>query len=62
MWQVKDPCPRPDARSTNDNSIDFEIRPKFEVLWFKMYSANHNEILLTSRQCNCRDVGKLSLW
>ena len=26
-----------------------------------MYSTDHNEILHTSRQCNCRDVCKISL-
>ena len=43
----------------NHISIEFEIRPKFEVLWFKMYSAHHNEILHTSQQCNFRDVCKI---
>ena len=47
--------------STNDISIEFEIRPIFAVLWFKMYSTDH-EILHTSRQYNCRDVCKISLW
>ena len=50
------PCP------TNDILIEFEIRPKFEVLKFKMYSAAHNEILQTSRQCICCDVCKISMW
>ena len=36
------------ARPTNDILIKFEIRPKFEVLWFKMYFGDHNEILHTS--------------
>ena len=44
------------ARSTNDISIKFEIRPNFAVLWIKMYSSNHNRILHTSR-----DVCKISL-
>ena len=26
-----------------DISMEFEIRPKFEVLWFEMYSANHKK-------------------
>ena len=52
----------PGARPTNDISIEFEIRPKFAVLWFKMYSTDHYKILHTSRQCNCRDVGNISLW
>ena len=34
----------PGACPTNDISIEFEIRPKFAVLWFKIYSTNHNEI------------------
>ena len=50
------------ARPTNDISIEFEIRPKFVVLWFKMHPTNHNGILHTSRQCHCRDVCKNSLW
>ena len=49
-------------RPTNCISIEFEIRPKFAVLWFKMYSTDHNEILHTSRQCNCPDMYKISLW
>ena len=28
---------------TNDISIEFEIRPKFAVLWFKIYSTYHYE-------------------
>ena len=47
---------RTGARPTDDISIEFEIRPKYAVLWFKMYSADHNGILHTSRQSNCRDV------
>ena len=45
----------------NDIAIKFEIWPKFAVLWFKMYSTDHNEILHMSRQCNCRDMCKISL-
>ena len=26
------------------------------------YSADHNDVLHTSRQCHCRDVSKISLW
>ena len=58
MWQVKDPCPRPSAHPINGISIEFEIRSKFTVLW----STDHNEILLTSRWCYCRDVCKILLW
>ena len=42
------------ARPTNDIFIELEIRPKFAVLWFKMYCADHNAILHTSRPCNGR--------
>ena len=42
---------QPGARPTNNNSIEFEIRPKFAVLWFKMYSTDHNEILHTVVTC-----------
>ena len=52
----------PGARPTNDISIEFEIGPKFAALWFKMSSTDHNEILHTSPQCNCRDLCKISLW
>ena len=53
---------RPGAHPTNDISIEFEIRPKFAVLLFKTHFIDHNEILHTSRQCNCREVSKISLW
>ena len=43
------PVSSPGARPINGILIDFEIRPKFTVLWFKMYPTDHNEILLTSR-------------
>ena len=39
--------PLPGSHLTNDVSIEFQIRPKFEVLWFEMYSTNHNETLHT---------------
>ena len=39
-----------------------QIRSKFEVLWFKMSSTNHNKILHMSRQCYCRDMCKILLW
>ena len=32
------------------------------MLWFEIYSTDHNEILHTSRQLYCRDVWKISLW
>ena len=50
------------ARPTNDISIECEIRPKFAVLSFKIFSTDHNKILPTPRQRNCRDVCKISLW
>ena len=46
---------------TNDISIEFEIRPKLVVHWFKTYYTDRNDILLTSRSCNIRDVCKISL-
>ena len=52
----------PGARPTIDISIEFEIRPNFAVLWFKIYSSDHNKMLHTSRQCNCHDVCDISLW
>ena len=59
-WQL--PGSRPSDSPTNDISIEFQIQPKFAVLCFKRYSTDHNEILHTSRQCDCRDVCKSSLW
>ena len=53
---------RPRARPAYDISIKFEIQAKFVVLWFKMGSTDHNEILHTSRQYYYRDVCKISLW
>ena len=38
------------------------IRSKFSVLWFKMCSTNHNEVLHMPHQYYCRDVCKISLW
>ena len=35
----------PGARPTNDVSIEFEVRPKFAVLWLKMNKINHDKIL-----------------
>ena len=52
----------PAAHPTNDIPIKFEIRPKFEVLWFKMYSSDYNKILHMSWQCNCCNVCKILLW
>ena len=42
-------CRLPDACPTNDIPIPGEIRPKFAVLWFKIYCTDHNKILHTSR-------------
>ena len=50
----------PGHRPTDGISVEFEIRSKFEVLWFKLHSANNNEILHTSRQCTCRDACQIS--
>ena len=52
----------PGARPTKHISIEFEIRWKFRMLWFRIYSTDHNDILHTSRQWHCRDVCKISLW
>ena len=52
----------PRARHTDGISVEFYVRSKFGVRWFKICLADHNEILHTSRQCNCRDVCKISLW
>ena len=51
-----------DTLPTNSISIEFEIRSRFAMLWFKMYSLDHNNILHTSRQCYCRDVCNILLW
>ena len=53
--------PEPGTRPTNDIAIEFEIWPKFAVLWFNLYSTDHNKMLHTSRQCNCRGVCKILL-
>ena len=55
----KAPQPRSGTRPTNDISIELEIWPKYAVLWFKIYSTDHNEILHTSLQCNCCDMCKI---
>ena len=34
----------PFARASNDIAIEFEIRPKFAVLWFKTRCTDHHEI------------------
>ena len=53
---------RSGARLTNDVSIEFEIRPRCALVWFKTHSTYRSEILHTPRQCNCRDMCKISLW
>ena len=64
QWQLLYPWVKHqrEVGTTNGISIEFEFRSKFVVLWFKTYSTDHNEIMHTSRQCNCRDVWKISLW
>ena len=52
----------PGNHPTKDISIEFKIRSKFAVLWFKMCSVDHNEILHKSRQCFCRNKCKILLW
>ena len=32
------------------------------MLWFKVYPTDYNELLHTSRQCDCRVACKMSLW
>ena len=46
------------AHPTNDISIEFETRPKFALLWFKMYSTDHSKLLHTSRQHNFVVIGE----
>ena len=55
-------CIQPGTRPNNGISIEFDIRPKFAMLWFKMYSTDHNEILHTSQQYNCLVVCRIYLW
>ena len=50
----------PGARPTNDISLEFEFDQNMHC--FKMYLTEHNEIVHTSRQCNCRDVCNILLW
>ena len=49
------------TRPTNGISIEFEIRSKFGVLGFEIFSTYNNEILHTSRQYHCRHVCNISL-
>ena len=58
-WLLASPA---GSRPTNNILMEFEIRPKYEVLWFKMFSTDRNEILHTARQCNHPDVCKTLLW
>ena len=51
----------PGAHLTNYISIGFKIRPIFAVLWFKMFSTDHNKILHISRPLHRRDVCKIPL-
>ena len=52
----------PGAHPTDVILTKFEIRSKVVVLWFEMFSTDHNEILHMSRQCYCHDVCKILLW
>ena len=48
---------------TNGISIEFEIRSKLGLFYFKICSTDHNDILRhTSRQMHCRDVCNILLW
>ena len=51
----------PGTCPTKGNLIKFEISSNFGVLYFTSCSTDRNKILHTSRQCNCRDVCKISL-
>ena len=35
---------RAGAHPTNDISIEFKIIPTFQVLWFKIYPADHKKL------------------
>ena len=48
--------------SPNNNSIGFEIWSKFAVLYFKIFTTDHSEILHIARQLHFHDVCKISLW
>ena len=41
---------QPGARPTKHISIEFEIRWKFKTLLCKIYAADHNDVLHSSRQ------------
>ena len=47
---VGPPLSIPGARPTKHISVNFEIRWIFKTLFFKIYAADHNNILHTSRQ------------
>ena len=57
-WAIRSlwpgPCP------ILDISIEFEIRPKKELFWFKTCVIT-TKFCTWSRQCNCRNVCKISL-
>ena len=40
-----------------DMPIEFDIWPKFAVLWFKMYFTDHNEVTLSWRAQNPVVIG-----
>ena len=47
---------RPGVSAIND------ISTKYAVLWFKIYSTDHDNILHTSQQWHCCGVCQISLW
>ena len=53
------PNPRPGARPAGGILIEFETRSKFRLLWFRICSTDHNEVLCT---LHCWNVCKISLW
>ena len=57
---------QPGARPTNDISIEFQIRPKFGVLYIEIFLNDHNDIsarytVVTCWKCRCDRV-QISLW
>ena len=61
------PSQRPGANPTDGISIEFEIRSKFAVLWFKICSPDPNEmlhvttVLLSWRVQNFVAIGRIFL-
>ena len=58
VWRLDRVLPLSWRPSHQRYFIEFEIRSKFTMFWFRICLNDHNEILQTSRQCNWRDVCK----